>query len=119
MKAAFLIQLASGCRGSWLHACKVDPVHLRKENGGFHFLPALVLDKNQSPAFFLVLGAANRGPVEILVYKISRERVDEILSNLVNSSLGESLELITPLGCRLVLGAATRGPVEILLHKIF
>lgn len=51
IKTAFLIQLASGRRGSWLHACKNDPGHLRQEPGGWRFLPALVLDKNQSPAF--------------------------------------------------------------------
>ena len=51
IKTAFLHQLASGRRGSWIHACKVDPGHLRIEPGGVRLLPALVLDKNQSPGF--------------------------------------------------------------------
>ena len=51
LKTAFLLQLASGRRSSWLHACKTGPSHLRAETGGFRILPALVLDKNQSPSF--------------------------------------------------------------------
>ena len=33
IKTAFLVQLASGGRGSWMHACKVDEGHLCKELG--------------------------------------------------------------------------------------
>ena len=51
IKTAFLVQLASGRRGSWMHACKVDEGHLRKETGGWRLLPALLLDKNQGPGF--------------------------------------------------------------------
>ena len=51
IKTAFLVQLASGRRGSWMHACKVDEGHLRKEPGGWRLLPALLLDKNQGPGF--------------------------------------------------------------------
>ena len=51
IKTAFLVQLASGGRGSWMHACKVDEGHLRKETGGWRLLPALLLDKNQGPGF--------------------------------------------------------------------
>ena len=51
IKTAFLVQLASGRRGSWMHACKVDEGHLRKELGGWRLLPALPLDKNQGPGF--------------------------------------------------------------------
>ena len=51
VKTAFLIQLASGRRGGWIHACRMDPAYLRKESGGFTFLSSLILDKNQSAHF--------------------------------------------------------------------
>ena len=51
IKTAFLVQLASGRRGSWMHACKVDEGHLRKELGGWRLLPALILYKNQGTGF--------------------------------------------------------------------
>ena len=51
VKTAFLIQLASGRRGGWIHVCRMDPAYLRKESGGFTFLSSLILDKNQSPYF--------------------------------------------------------------------
>ena len=48
---AFLIQLASARRVSWVHSCRIDPSHLRWENGGVCLLPSLLLDKNQSLSF--------------------------------------------------------------------
>ena len=50
VKTAFLIQLASGRRGGWIHACRMDPAYLRKESG-FTFLSSLILDKNQYAHF--------------------------------------------------------------------
>ena len=51
IKTAFLIQLASARRVSWVHSCWIDPSHLRWENGGVRLLPSLLLDKNQSASF--------------------------------------------------------------------
>ena len=51
IKTAFLIQLASARRVSWVHSCQIDPSHLRWENGGVRLLPSLLLDKNQSSSF--------------------------------------------------------------------
>ena len=51
IKTAFLIQLASARRVSWVHSCRIDPSHLRWENGGVRLLPSLLLDKNQSSSF--------------------------------------------------------------------
>ena len=51
IKTAFLIQLALGRRVSWVHSCRIDPSHLRWENGGVRLLPSLLLDKNQSLSF--------------------------------------------------------------------
>ena len=51
IKTAFLIQLASARRVSWTHAIKIGPGNMRKENGGYRFLPELALDKNQTPSF--------------------------------------------------------------------
>ena len=51
IKTAFLVQLASGRRGSWMHASKVDEGHLHKEPWGWRLLPALLLDKNQGTGF--------------------------------------------------------------------
>ena len=51
VKTAFLIQLASARRVSWVHSCRIDPSHLRWENGGVRLLPSLLLDKNQSSSF--------------------------------------------------------------------
>ena len=51
VKTAFLIQLATGRRGGWIHACRMDPAYLRKESGGFTFLSSLILYKNQSAHF--------------------------------------------------------------------
>ena len=51
VKTAFLLQLASARRGSWVHSCRIDACHLRWENGGVRLLPSLLLDKNQSVSF--------------------------------------------------------------------
>ena len=51
IKMAFLIQLASARRVSWVHSCRIDPSHLRWENGGVRLLPSLLLDKDQSMSF--------------------------------------------------------------------
>ena len=51
IKTAFLIQLASARRVSWVHSCRIDPSHLRWENGGICLLPSLLLDKNQFMSF--------------------------------------------------------------------
>ena len=51
IKTAFLIQLASARRVSWVHFCRIDPSHLRWENGGVRLLPSLLLDKHQSSSF--------------------------------------------------------------------
>ena len=51
IKTAFLIQLALGRQLSWVHSCRIDPSHLRWENGGVRLLPSLLLDKNQSLSF--------------------------------------------------------------------
>ena len=51
IKTAFLIQLASARRVSWVHFCRIDPSHLRWENGGVRLLPSLLLDINQSLSF--------------------------------------------------------------------
>ena len=51
IKTAFLIQLASARRVSWVHSCWIDPSHLRWEDGGVRLLPSLLLDKNQSASF--------------------------------------------------------------------
>ena len=51
IKTAFLIQLASARRVIWVHSCRIDPSHLRWENGGVRLLPFLLLDKNQSLSF--------------------------------------------------------------------
>ena len=51
VKTAFLVQLASARRGSWVHSCRIDACHLRWENGGVRLLPSLLLDKNQSVSF--------------------------------------------------------------------
>ena len=51
IKTAFLIQLASARRLSWVHFCKIDSCHLRWENGGVRLLPSLLLDINQSLSF--------------------------------------------------------------------
>ena len=51
IKTAFLVQLASARRVSWVHSCRIDPSHLRWENGGVRLLPSLLLDKNQSSSF--------------------------------------------------------------------
>ena len=51
IKTAFLIQLASARRVSWVHSCRIDPSHLRWKNGGVRLLPSLLLDKNQSMSF--------------------------------------------------------------------
>ena len=51
IKTAFLIQLASARRVSWVHSCRIDPSHLRWENGGVRLLPSLLLDKKQSLYF--------------------------------------------------------------------
>ena len=51
IKTAFLIQLASARRVSWVHSCRIDPSHLRWENGGVRLLPSLLLDKKQSLSF--------------------------------------------------------------------
>ena len=53
IKTAFLIQLASARRVSWVHSCRIVPSHMRWENGGVHLLPSLLLDKNQSMSFTL------------------------------------------------------------------
>ena len=54
IKTAFLIQLASARRVSWVHSCRIDPSHLRWENGGVRLLPSLLLDKDQSMSFTLI-----------------------------------------------------------------
>ena len=51
VKTAFLVQLASARRGSWVHSCRIDACHLRWENGVVRLLPSLLLDKNQSVSF--------------------------------------------------------------------
>ena len=51
VKTAFLLQLASARRGSWVHSCRIYACHLRWENGGVRLLPSLLLDKNQSVSF--------------------------------------------------------------------
>ena len=51
VKTAFLVQLASARRGSWVHSCRIVAWHLRWENGGVRLLPSLLLDKNQSISF--------------------------------------------------------------------
>ena len=51
IKTAFLIQLASARRVSWVHSCRIDPSHPRWENGGVRLLHSLLLDKNQSSSF--------------------------------------------------------------------
>ena len=51
VKTAFLVQLASARRGSWIHSCRIDACHLRWENGGVRLLLSLLLDKNQSVSF--------------------------------------------------------------------
>ena len=51
VKTAFLVQLASARRGSWVHSCRIDAGHLRWENGGVRLLLSLLLDKNQSVSF--------------------------------------------------------------------
>ena len=51
IKTAFLIQLASARRVSWVHSCRIDPSHLRWENGGVRLLSSLLLDKKQFLSF--------------------------------------------------------------------
>ena len=51
IKTPFRLQLASARRVSWVHSCRIDPSHLRWENGGVRLLPSLLLDKNQSLSF--------------------------------------------------------------------
>ena len=58
IKTAFLVQLASGRRGSWMHACKVDEGHLRKEPGGWRLLPALLLEKKSRAGVYPELGVS-------------------------------------------------------------
>ena len=51
IKTVFLLQMASGRRGSFIHALRMDPGFLRDENGGIRLKSDLRLDKNQTAEY--------------------------------------------------------------------
>ena len=51
LKAAFLLQLASGRRVSWTHGIRITPGYLRHQGDGYMILPEITLDKNQTAAY--------------------------------------------------------------------
>ena len=87
VKTAFLVQLASARRGSWVHSCRIDACHLRWENGGVRLLPSLLLDKNQSVSFT---------PSEVFLFSLKEFPPDDKVHCPVQA-LKRYLELTKPL----------------------
>ena len=87
VKTAFLVQLASARRGSWVHSCRIDACHLRWENGGVRLLPSLLLDKNQSVSFT---------PSEVFLFSLKEFSTDDKVHCPVRA-LKWYLELTEPL----------------------